>query len=109
MDMRKEFGKRVRELRKRAGMTQAELAQRCGRSVEMQRIGEIERGERNCTLQTIDRLAKGLGCEPAELFLFNPQKVGRSLSVIDARLLDLWKPADDQGKQKAIRILSELL
>lgn len=109
MVIQKEFGRRVRELRKRAGLTQAQLAKRCGRSVEMQRIGEIERGERNCTLQTVGRLAKGLGCEPAELFLFSPQKVGRALSVIDARLLDLWKAADDDGKQKAIRILSELL
>lgn len=109
MEIKKEFGRRVRELRKRAGLTQAELAQRCGRNIEMQRIGEIERGERNCTLQTVERLAHGLTCEPAELFLFSPQKVGRSLSVIDARLLDPWKAADDESKQKAIRILSELL
>lgn len=109
MEIKREFGRRLRELRKRAGMTQAELAGRCGRSVEMQRVGEIERGERNCTLQTVEKLAKGLKCEPAELFLFNPQKVGRALSVIDARLLDAWKAADDNGRQKAIRILSELL
>ena len=109
MDIRKEFGCRVRDLRKRAGLTQAQLAERCGRNMEMQRIGEIERGERNCTLQSVERLAKGLKCEPAELFLFRPQKVGRALSVIDSRLLDLWKAADDETKQKAIRILSELL
>ena len=109
MNTQQEFGRRVRELRKRAGLTQAELAQRCGRSVEMQRVGEIERGERNCTLQTIERLATGLRCEPAELFLFSPQKVGRSMSVIDVRLLDLWRAADAETREKAIRILSELL
>ena len=108
MDIRKEFGRRVRDLRKRAGLTQAALAIRCG-PIEMQRIGEIERGERNCTLQTVERLARGLKCEPAELFLFRPAKVGRSLSVIDARLLDLWKSADEDTRVKAIRILSELL
>ncbi len=31
------------------------------------------------------------------------------MSLIDARLVDLWKAADDSVKQKAIRILSELL
>ncbi len=109
MDIRKQFGARVPELRARAGLTQAELAERCGQGVEMQRIGEIERGEQNCTLKTVERLAKGLRCEPAELFLFRPQQVGRAMSVIDARLLDLWKAADQEKKQKAIRILSELL
>ncbi len=109
MNIEKRFGARVRELRKRAGLTQAELAARCGRTVEMQSIGETERGQQNCTLKTVQRLAKGLSCEPAELFLFRPQQVGRAMSVIDARLLDLWKAADDEGKKKAIRILSELL
>ena len=72
MEIQKAFGKRVRELRKRAGLTQAELAARSGSSIEMQRVGEIERGERNCTLQTVSKLAKGLRCEAAELLLFRP-------------------------------------
>lgn len=109
MDIQKQFGSRVRELRARADLTQAELAERCGQAVEMQRVGEVERGEQNCTLKTVQRLAKGLGCEPAELFLFSPQQVGRAMSLLDARLVDLWQAADDDGKKKAIRILSELL
>ncbi len=109
MTIQEKFGNRVRELRKRAGLTQADLAAKCGKSIEMQRIGEIERGERNCTLQTIASLAKGLRCEPAELFLFRPQQVGKTLSLLDARLVDLWKGADDKQKEKAIRILSEIL
>ena len=109
MTIQEKVGNRVRELRKRAGLTQADLAAKCGKSIEMQRIGEIERGERNCTLQTMASLAKGLKCEPAELFLFCPQQVGKSLSLLDARLVDLWKGADDKQKEKAIRILSEIL
>ena len=109
MDIQRQFGARVRELRARAGLTQAELAGLCGRAVEAQRVGELERGEQNATLKTVERLAKGLGCEPAELFLFSPQEVGRAMSLLDARLVDLWQAADDEGKKKAIRILSELL
>ncbi len=109
MDILQLFGARVRELRARAGFTQAELAERCGDGVEMQRVGELERGEQNCTLKTVQRLAKGLNCEPAELFLFSPQEVDQSMSLLDARIVDLWKAADDPTKQKAIRILSELL
>ena len=109
MSIEEKFGGRVRELRKRAGLTQAALAGRCGKSIEMQRIGEIERGERNCTLQTVERLARGLRCEPAELFLFRPQQVGRSMSLLDARLIDLWRGADEKQKEQAVRILSEIL
>ncbi|MCH7700351.1 MAG: helix-turn-helix transcriptional regulator [Planctomycetes bacterium] len=109
MDIKTAFGERVRELRKRSGLTQAELAGRCGSHVEMQRIGEIERGERNCTLETVEAVAKGLGCEPAELFLFRPQKLGRRLSQMDARLIDSWKTADIDTIRKITRILSELL
>ena len=109
MNILKEFGRRVRELRSRHGLTQAQLATRCGTGMEMQRVGEIERGERNCTLQTVAKLAKGLDCEPAELFLFRPQAMGRALSQLDSRLVDLWKAADEEARAKAVRILSELL
>ncbi len=109
MDIQQKFGQRVRELRTRVQLTQAKLAAKCGKAMEMQPIGEIERGERNCTLGTVEKLAKGLRVEPAELFLFRPPQVGKALSMLDARLLDLWKGADEKSKQKAVRILSEIL
>ena len=109
MTIQEKFGQRVRELRTRARLTQAKLAAKCGKAMEMQRIGEIERGERNCTLETVEKLAKGLKAEPAELFLFRPEQVGKALSLLDARLLDLWKGADERQRAKAVRILSEIL
>ena len=109
MTIQEKFGQRGRELRKRAGLTQAELASRCGKTIEMQRVGEIERGERNCTLLTVNALARGLKVEPAELFLFKPAQVGKSMSLLDARLADMWKGADPKQKEKAVRILSEIL
>ena len=109
MNIQKEFGRRVRELRHRRGYTQDQLANRCGTGFVMQRIGEIERGEANCTLQTVVALARGLGCEPAELFLFAPGAVGKTASLPDARLRDLWSAANAQQRNKIIRILTELL
>ena len=69
----------------------------------------LARGERNATLQTIDRLAKALKVEPAELFLFRPQQVGKSMSLLDARLVDLWKGAGEKQREKMIRVASEIL
>ena len=85
------------------------MADACGDGFVPQSVGEIERGERNCTLQTVARLAKALKCEPVELFLFDPKAADKSLSVLDAHVADLWKAAGDKNKRKAIRILSELL
>lgn len=104
-----EFGARVRELRMRAGLKQRELAELCGKGFAMQRVGQIERGEMNCTLQTVAALARGLRCEPIELFLFSSTKSGATLSLPDIRLADLWGAADDDKKAKLTRVLAELL
>lgn len=109
MDIQREFGKRVRELRTRLGLTQNELAQRCGGKFAMQRVGEIERGHMNCTLQTIRALCRGLGCEALDLFLFGSFRAGRKLTLPDTRLMDLWQAADEKAKAKVLRILAELL
>lgn len=109
MHVQKEFGHRVRELRRRRGLTQEQLAAKCGRGFVMQRIGEIERGEANCTLQTVAALSRGLDCEPAELFLFRASTLGKAAALPDARLRDLWNAADTEQRKKFIRILTELL
>lgn len=109
MDIQKQVGKRVRELRRRLGLTQEELARKCGAGFVLQRIGEIERGEANCTLQTIAAIAGGLGCEPAELFLFPASAIGKLAGLPDARLRGLWNAADAATRQKIVRVLSELL
>lgn len=108
MDIKREFGARVRELRKRTGQTQEQLAKRCGRGFVMQRIGEVERGEANCTLDTVEKLARGMSCEPAELFLFRPKALGKRLGLLDERLADLWNGATKEQREKAVRILNEL-
>lgn len=60
-DINQIFGYRVTEIRKRLGISQEELAFRCG--VHRTYIGAIERGEKSPTLNTIEKLAKGLGIQ----------------------------------------------
>lgn len=107
--LQREFGARLRELRLRAGLKQRELAERCGKGFSLQRIGQIERGEMNVTLQTIAALGAGLRCEPIELFLFPGTRAGGDVSLADARLADLWRAADDETKARMVRVLTELL
>jgi XRE family transcriptional regulator, regulator of sulfur utilization len=62
------FGKNVSLLRKNKGMTQEDLATKSG--LHRTHIGMIERAERDITLSSISKLAKGLGVAIDELFRF---------------------------------------
>ena len=59
------FGKRVKELRGSAGMTQDVLAAKIGK--DRSYVGFIERGERNPSLEVIFDIAKALGVNSDEL------------------------------------------
>jgi transcriptional regulator with XRE-family HTH domain len=60
------FGKKVRELRTSKGISQESLAELCG--MHRTYLGGIERGERNPSLENIERISKALGITMAELF-----------------------------------------
>lgn len=59
------FGKIVRELRKRQGISQEEFADRAG--LHRTHISLIERGKREARLETIEQIAQALGVQPSEL------------------------------------------
>ena len=61
----KMLGNTVRRLREGEGISQEELAARCG--LHRTYVGSVERGERNVSLANIVRLAKALKIQPAGL------------------------------------------
>lgn len=63
--MARKIGRKIAELRKTAGLTQADLAERLGVSIE--RVSRIER-EGNLTVHTIVTVANALGVTAAELW-----------------------------------------
>ena len=60
------FGRKVREARIRAELSQEDLAERAG--VHRTYVGMIERGEKNITLENIDRILRGLGTTFRDFF-----------------------------------------
>jgi len=64
----KEFGKNLRALRLKKGITQEILAEDAG--IGKNQVGLIERGEINVTISTIKKLAKQLEVHPKELLDF---------------------------------------
>lgn len=65
-DIQALFGARVRKLRERMGVSQEELAHRAG--LDRSYLGQVERGERNVSLQNIYKISTGLACSPQDLF-----------------------------------------
>nr|BFF36936.1 helix-turn-helix transcriptional regulator [Tenacibaculum mesophilum] len=62
------FGENLKKLRKKANLTQEDLANDC--NISLSQIGRIERGEINTTISTLYVLANALHIEVKELFNF---------------------------------------
>lgn len=68
VDVQKQFGKRLAELRKAKGWSQETLSLESG--VARSYLGGVERGQRNIALVNICRLADSLEVRPSELMNF---------------------------------------
>ena len=65
-NLKKEFGKRIRLLRKTRGMTQTQLAEKAG--IHSSFLSSVERGIMNASLESIVAIAKALEVHPGKLF-----------------------------------------
>lgn len=65
IDFKVRFGENLRSIRKASGFSQEQLAFASG--LDRSYVGKIERGQVNVTLETVNTLAKTLGCSPREL------------------------------------------
>ncbi len=64
--IRKDFGKKLRQLRKERGFSQESLA--LASALDRTYVGSVERGERNISLINIYKIASALGISPKEFF-----------------------------------------
>ena len=87
-DYTKQFGLCVRRYRKQKKMSQEKLAELC--DLHPVYIGQLERGEKNASLESIMHICQGLDISPSFLF----EELGRS--------------ANDTPAQKAYELFMEL-
>ena len=65
MDLPKILGRNVRDARRRAGLSQEQLAFEAG--MKRSYVSDLERGTRNPSVKAIGRLALALGVDPPDL------------------------------------------
>ncbi|WP_315370673.1 helix-turn-helix transcriptional regulator [Paenibacillus xylanexedens] len=68
MSLPEDVGNRIRELRKAKGWTQEQLAEAAG--LHYSYIGGVERGDRNISLETLEKIINGLQVTAEEIFKF---------------------------------------
>ena len=95
---------RIREYRKRAGLSQTELGKAVGLHQTM--IGNIENGKRSLTLEWARRFAKVFGCAVADLLTDsdNPDR----LKLDEATLLETYRAAPEEQKPNITRVAESL-
>ena len=62
-------GSNIKEIRKLKKLTQEELAEKCG--LQTSYLAGVERGDRNITIQTLEKITKGLEETPISIFKFD--------------------------------------
>jgi transcriptional regulator with XRE-family HTH domain len=103
---RRKVGARLRQLRKAAGLTQEQLGRRAG--MDYKYLGSVERGERNITLDNLERITRALGVEPFEPFAF-AVKADAPRPATDSILVNLVRRAGPDVRPLAMEIVQSLL
>lgn len=107
-DFEKNLGQKIRLARQRAGLTQEDLAARISRTPES--ISNIERGQQEPGIKTVQSLAKALGLPLSELFepfeelAMSPQRV-----QMEFQLRDLARGLTDRDLAVAVAQIQALL
>lgn len=66
-------GKNIREIRKSKNLTQDDLAEKC--DLQTSYLAGVERGERNVTLQTLEKIITGIDESPVNIFKFDSSNI----------------------------------
>lgn len=70
-DFLKLVGEQLRSIRESKGLTQAQVAEKTGSmGMSKSRISDIERGQTNISLNTLEKIMHALEIAPSELFNF---------------------------------------
>ena len=102
-DIAKIIGQRIRNYRTQKGLSQEKLAELAG--CHPTYIGQLERGEKNATLESVEKIASAMDISLSELF----DKLGKSgSSNIAAKCYDLVASKNEAEQKQLYKMLQEM-
>ena len=102
------FGGRVRDFRKRQGISQDELSEKIGKTPDT--VSNIERGFSSTRIKTAARISKALGVSLKDMFDFEPLAPGeRERFGMIEQAIDKMKECDAATLKGAVDILDAYL
>lgn len=100
-------GSRIRDLRKRNGWSQEELAHASGLHVTY--IGKLERAEHQVTLESLEKVTSAIGVTLEEFFhLIQPVRKGRYSNTL-TQIVSKLQNRSNEDQKKALRLLEFVL
>ena len=105
-ELSEKIGKQLRSARRAAGLSQEALAEKCG--LHPTYIGQIERGEKNATVESISRIARGLNISLASLFELIDDENGSDITCFASEAYDLFQSIPPETQEKLIALLKAL-
>ena len=105
MNLKNLFGRRIRELRKKAGLTQEELS--CKVDVDSKSISRIETGKFLPSLDLLYRLRKVFNVEYHEMLMFEHHKDTIDLRKECVEFLDMLQDEKMQLAYKILKVIAE--
>ena len=104
MDTKELLGRRVREIRKKRGLTQEQLAERA--SVDVKYLGNIERGHENPTVGILEKLAGALSVKIHQMLDFEHELQG--VRPLRRRIQQILDRCDENELQTILKIVSAI-
>ena len=102
-DIAKIIGQRIRNYRTQKGLSQEKLAELAG--CHPTYIGQLERGEKNATLESVEKIASAMDISLSELF----DKLGKSGgNNIAAKCYDLVASKNEAEQMQLYKMLQEM-
>jgi transcriptional regulator with XRE-family HTH domain len=103
-----ELGGTIRQLRKKAGLTQEELADMAG--IYYTYLGEVERGNKSPTFSTLIKIADALGVRVADLVSGDVKTIVLDeRDVLRKELLSLMKGKSPKTLRKVVKVVRTML
>lgn len=103
MKIQEKLGKRIKQIRELKGLTQEDFEEASG--INARYLSALERGQKNVTVQILEKVAKTLNIEVLDLFYFE----SKDQKSLDVDLNSVLKTVEPDLKKKIIRVLQVLV